>query len=86
VIIDDKSSGVLKVEFEGYGQALEILNNTRQCLDGRVFDRETYLRLQLNVPNAEEWHETLLRKAKQTTATWPGLRSTILMIGHRILS
>jgi len=73
VIIDDKSSGVVKVEFEGYGQALEILNNARQCLDGRAFDRETYLRLQINVPNAEEWHETLLRKAEADYGNMAGI-------------
>lgn len=61
--VDANTPGVVKVRFEGYTQAFEVLNSARHCLDGGRFDSQEEIDVQLKVPSVAEWRDKLLRKA-----------------------
>lgn len=76
VTLDTETPGVIKADFEGYDQALAVLNDARQCLDGGRFNIEPGLRLELNVPTWEDWRCTLLGKSETDYGGMAGITSS----------
>jgi hypothetical protein len=75
--IDVATPGIIKAEFEGYSRALDSLNSSLACLDGRTFDNEPILRLELKVPNVVELRTKMLDKAEASYGRMAGITATL---------